>query len=262
MNEKYILGFTKFAQRRYFASSGIAEISGFFTYIDDASGVLSDRQHGGRLFCAILDLQIAASLLDATSIKTLGMSFGETKLENDSDVCNLLEQLEVFGNLALRSRAYLDKFFGFCTLLLSPDLYDDFTSARSRKSEIRKTSKSWTSFPDTLLDGIRGVNFVPPDMQERFLSGHQSAEDAIDYLSEIAEYIDKNFRTGEAHHVSALSKLMWKSQNFEPLESGSPSSLVSLTKSLPLALQSGVRKLCEGELTTILDSSGSYPSVD
>jgi hypothetical protein len=153
----------------------------------EAYDYLRDRQDGGRVFSAVLDIQINYMLLylDTHSVgATWNGLFSKGKLEGGS----ILDSPEkFFGKMdihrfntsyVLRYRAIWDKVMGLMILLYAADTYDAFAKSKSK----RRT-------------------FVKLAEQRKFATSQ-----FITKLNEIVTAFDDTFRTSEAHGTGVLRK--------------------------------------------------------
>lgn len=148
---------------------------------------LQAREDGGRIFTALLDIQINFCLLylDSNAVgATWNNLFSKGKLEGGS-VLDLPEKF--FGKMdihrfntayVLRYRAIWDKLMGFIILFYAPQEYGSFSSAKSKKRTFAK------------LAGKH--KFAEPEL--------------ITYLQDLLTRFDNTFRTSEAHGTGTLRK--------------------------------------------------------
>ncbi len=157
---------------------------------------LQQRQDGGRIFSALLDLQISFSLLylDSHSVgATWSRLFSKGKLQGGS----VLDSVEgFFGKMdihrfntsyVLRYRAVWDKIMGLMVMIRVPHEYDRFNSSKSRKRTFRKLA----------------------------LKYHIVDEGTVTKLEDLLTEFDGAFRTGEAHGVGVLRKYSF---TMEPMD--------------------------------------------
>jgi len=153
----------------------------------DASDYLHVRSDGGRIFSALLDIQINFLLifLDSTSVGgTWNQLFSKGKLEGGSV---LDSEAKFFGKMdihrfntayVLRYRALWDKLMGLMILIYAPSEYDSFSGAKSKKRTFMKMAA-----------------------KHKF-ANQQFLEDLNKLLTEF----DDTFRTSEAHGTGVLRK--------------------------------------------------------
>lgn len=152
-----------------------------------AYDMLRGREDGGRVFSALLDIQINFLLiwLDSHAVgATYNQKFSKGKLEGGS----VLDSEEKFfgkmeihrfnSSYVLRYRAIWDKLMGFLILIHAPSEYEKFSSAKSRKRAFRKIA---------LENGI-------------------AESDGVTMLENLLTEFDNNFRTAEAHGTGSLRK--------------------------------------------------------
>jgi len=148
---------------------------------------LQDRKDGGRVFSALLDIQINFLLLylDAHSVgATWNGLFSKGKLEGGSVLdC----QAKFFGKMdihrfntsyVLRYRAIWDKLMGLIILIYAPNEYESFAKAKSKKRTFTKI--------------VEKCQFAG----SQFLAN----------LSGLLTRFDNTFRTSEAHGTGVLRK--------------------------------------------------------
>jgi hypothetical protein len=167
------------AQRAQFALSHISLVNAY--------DVLQEREDGGKIFTALLDIQINFMLLycDSHSVgATWNQFFSKGKLEGGSV---LDSQAKFFGKMdihrfntsyILRYRALWDKLMGFLVLLFAPNEYERFCKSKSKKKSFRKIAL--------------GVN----ELSDEFVSN----------LENMLSKFDNEFRTAEAHGTGVLRK--------------------------------------------------------
>jgi len=173
-------------QRAQFALSHIS-----LTNVYDA---FQEREDGGRLFTAILDIQINFMLLhcDSHSVgATWNKLFSKGKLEGGS----VLDSPDkFFGKMdihrfntsyILRYRALWDKLMGFLVLLLAPTEYERFCKSKSKKNCFRKIAQGATHLSDEFVSSLE-------NMLLKF---------------------DNEFRTPEAHGTGVLRKYSFTMQS-------------------------------------------------
>lgn len=137
---------------------------------------------GGRLFSAILDLKITYAFVFVDFQRIVpGLKVINQKETQDvlADPMLFKEKITLLhGNIdmAIRFRSFYDKFMGVLVLLLCPDKYNKFASARSHKSDFRK-----------------------------LMVGHIESE-SLDSLYTIISSLDGDFRTAEVHQTGRMRK--------------------------------------------------------
>ena len=145
------------------------------------------RNDGGKVFAALLDVQINFVLLWCDMLK-FGKNINIILHKDTPTPKSILEDENVFiekmdihrysSSFVLRYRALWDKVMGLLVLLLVPNDYEKFQKAKSRKKMFRKIALGSGSIPDNYVTSI---------------------ESAI-------EDFDRIFRTAEAHGTGSLRK--------------------------------------------------------
>jgi len=155
--------------------------------LTNAYDLLQNNSDGGRIFSALLDIQISFLLLylDAHSVgATWNEFFSKGKLEGGSV---LDSSAKFFGKMdihrfntayVLRYRAIWDKLMGLIVLLYASHDYESFMGAKSKKRTFAKIAEKH-KFADAQF--ITSLN----DLLSRF---------------------DNTFRTSEAHGTGVLRK--------------------------------------------------------
>lgn len=155
--------------------------------LTDAYDYLQSNSNGGRIFSALLDIQISFLLLylDSNSVgATWNGLFSKGKLEGGSV---LDSNAKFFGKMdihrfntayVLRYRAIWDKLMGLIVLMHAPNDYESFTGAKSRKKMFAKIAEKH--------------KFAKPEF--------------IDKLNDLLTRFDNTFRTSEAHGTGVLRK--------------------------------------------------------
>lgn len=162
----------------------------------DAYDYLQKRPDGGKVFSALLDLQInfLLAFADITSMgSTWNRLFSKGKLEGGSILDNSLKfngKMEIHRfntSFVLRYRAIWDKIMGLLVLMHSPNEYEKFMKANSRKKEFIKIAKSNEFAQEIFLDEL-----------ERLLTS-----------------FDNKFRTAEAHGSGVLRKYSFSMESMD-----------------------------------------------
>lgn len=156
---------------------------------------LQSRSDGGRIFSALLDIEITFLLL-YLDLHTVGSTwnalFSKGKLEGGSI---LDSEVKFFGKMeihrfntafVIRYRALWDKLMGIMILIYAPNDYDSFSSAKSKKRTFVKLAEK--------------NQFAEP----QFLKN----------LSDLLTKFDNSFRTSEAHGTGVLRKYSFKMEPF------------------------------------------------
>lgn len=150
---------------------------------------MSLKEDGPKLFAALLDLKITIAFLFIDGIKYAP----DFNALNRKDRANILEDEALFNkkmkmlhhniDLAIRYRAFCDKFMGVTVMLLNPSKYKDYNNARSRK-------KVFPNLVKGLLD-----------------------DESISTLIEQVTYLDENYRTPEVHQTGSMRTWVLTSQD-------------------------------------------------
>lgn len=150
---------------------------------------MSLKEDGLKLFAALLDLKITIAFLFIDGIKYAP----DFNALNRKDRANILEDEALFNkkmkmlhhniDLAIRYRAFYDKFMGVTVMLLNPSKYEVYNNARSRK-------KVFPNLVKGLLD-----------------------DESISTLIEQVTYLDENYRTPEVHQTGSMRTWVLTSQD-------------------------------------------------
>jgi hypothetical protein len=148
---------------------------------------LQNYPQGGRLFTALLDLKLNFVMLDIDMTNaggiwnqkfSKGKYEGGTVLDSQDKFDAKIEIQYHHANFVPRYRASWDKIMGIIILIYSPDDYNKFRRAKSRKKEFEKLCKE-----------------IP-----------QISEESIKSIIETISNFDQNFRTPEVHGTGVLRK--------------------------------------------------------
>lgn len=150
---------------------------------------MSLKEDGPKLFAALLDLKITIAFLFIDGIKYAP----DFNALNRKDRANILKEEALFNkkmkmlhhniDLAIRYRAFYDKFMGVTVMLLNPSKYEVYNNARSRK-------KVFPNLVKGLLD-----------------------DESISTLIEQVTYLDENYRTPEVHQTGSMRTWVLTSQD-------------------------------------------------
>jgi hypothetical protein len=174
------------SQKAQFSPSHISLVAAYDSF--------RQREDGGKIFAALLDIQINYMLLycDIHSVGSVwNNNFSKGKLEGGSVLdsqAKFIGKMDVHrfnSSFVLRYRALWDKLMGFMVLLLAPNSYESFIKSKSRKKIFRK-----------IISDVQGVS-----------------EGFIDNLEETLTKFDNAFRTPEAHGTGALRKYSFTMEN-------------------------------------------------
>ncbi|MDO4971297.1 MAG: hypothetical protein Q4E41_04285 [Bacteroidales bacterium] len=151
---------------------------------------MSLSENGRKLFAAILDLKITIAFLFIDAIKfapdfnALNHRDGTNILEDESLFNKKMKMLHHNIDLAVRYRAFYDKFMGLNIMLLNPSKYEDYNNTiRGRKNKFQSLVKG-------LLD-----------------------DKSISSLIEQVTYLDNNYRTPEVHKTGSMRTWVLTSQD-------------------------------------------------
>lgn len=147
------------------------------------------KENGAKLFAALLDLKITIAFLFIDAIKyapdfnALNCKDGSNILEDEALFNKKMKMLHHNIDLAIRYRAFYDKFMGVLVMLLNPAKYEDYNNAKSRK-------RLFPSLVKGLLD-----------------------DDSLTTLIEQVTYLDENYRTAEVHQTGSMRTWVLTSQD-------------------------------------------------
>ena len=147
------------------------------------------KENGPKLFAALLDLKITIAFLFIDGVKyapdfnALNRKDGTNILENEALFNKKMKMLHHNIDLAIRYRAFYDKFMGVTVMLLKPIKYEDYNNAKSRK-------KLFPNLVKGLLD-----------------------DKSITTLIEQVTYLDDNYRTPEVHQTGSMRTWVLTSQD-------------------------------------------------
>lgn len=140
------------------------------------------EESGGRLFSAILDLKITFAFVFIDFYRTIpGFKTLNSKESPDvlTDANAFKEKMTLLHDnidMAIRFRAFYDKFMGVLVQLVSPDKYKSYLKAKSRKEHFKKIM---CGYIDT---------------------------DSLDSIFEAISCLDNGFRTAEVHQTGRMRK--------------------------------------------------------
>lgn len=150
------------------------------------------EENGAKLFAALLDLKITIAFLFIDGIKyapdfnALNRKDGANVLKDEALFNKKIKMLHHNIDLAIRYRAFYDKFMGIVIMLLNPSQYDKFlikSKKESSKAKFKKMTKG-------LLD-----------------------DESIDTLIKQVTYLDENYRTPEVHQTGSMRTWVLTSQD-------------------------------------------------
>lgn len=176
------------SQRAQFAPSHISLLNAYDS--------LQQRKDGGRIFTALLDVQINFMLLycDSHNVGAVwNNNFSKGKLEGGSVLDSpakffgKMDILRFNSSFILRYRALWDKLMGFIVLLFAPNEYESFIKSKSKKKIFRKIAAN--------IEGL--------------------SEESVDNLEEILTNFDNSFRTSEVHGTGVLRKYSFTMESMD-----------------------------------------------
>lgn len=150
------------------------------------------EENGAKLFAALLDLKITIAFLFIDGIKyapdfnALNRKDGANVLKDEALFNKKIKMLHHNIDLAIRYRAFYDKFMGIVIMLLNPSQYDNFLT-KSKKESSKAKFKKMTK---DLLD-----------------------DESIDTLIKQVTYLDENYRTPEVHQTGSMRTWVLTSQD-------------------------------------------------
>ena len=151
---------------------------------------MSLSNNGGKLFAAILDLKITIAFLFIDGIKyapdfnALNRKDGADIMEDEALFYKKIKMLHHNIDLAIRYRAFYDKFMGITIMLLNPSKYEEYNNAKKSRKKL---------FP-SLVKG-----FID--------------DESIATLTEQVTYLDDNYRTPEVHKTGSMRTWVLTSQD-------------------------------------------------
>lgn len=153
---------------------------------------MAQKENGGTLFAALLDLKITIVFLFIDAIKyapdfnALNRKDGSNILEDEVLFNKKMKMLHHNIDLAVRYRAFYEKFMGIVILLLNPLQYSYYIDKDRKKSTKAK-----------FRDIINGY------VEDEFLST---------FLAQ-ATYLDDKYRTPEVHKIGSMRTWVLTSQD-------------------------------------------------
>lgn len=96
------------------------------------------KENGPKLFAALLDLKITIAFLFIDGVKyapdfnALNRKDGTNILENEALFNKKMKMLHHNIDLAIRYRAFYDKFMGVTVMLQNPSKYEEYNKAKIR----------------------------------------------------------------------------------------------------------------------------------
>lgn len=150
------------------------------------------EENGAKLFAALLDLKITIAFLFIDGIKyapdfnALNRKDGANVLKDEALFNKKIKMLHHNIDLAIRYRAFYDKFMGIVIMLQNPSQYDKFLTKSKKESSKAKFKKMTKG----LLDDV-----------------------SIDTLIKQVTYLDENYRTPEVHQTGSMRTWVLTSQD-------------------------------------------------
>lgn len=157
---------------------------------------LQDREDGGRIFAALLDIQLSFVLLycDTHSVGAVwNQNFSKGKLEGGSVLdspAKFFGKMDVYRfntSYVLRYRALWDKIMGLLVLVYCPKEYERFINSKSKKKTFRKIA----------------------DEKEAI------SNEFVSSLENLLTKFDNTFRTHEAHGTGVLRKFSFTMESMD-----------------------------------------------
>lgn len=111
---------------------------------------LQSRTDGGRIFSALLDIQVNFHLLYLdlhrvgaawTQLSSKGMLGGGSALDSQARFFGKLEIHRFNSGYVLRYRALWDKLMGLMILIFAPQEYEAFINAKSKRARFQKLAE-------------------------------------------------------------------------------------------------------------------------
>lgn len=147
------------------------------------------KVNGSKLFAALLDLKITIAFLFIDGIQyapdfnALNRKDGANILEDEALFNKKMKMLHHNIDLAIRYRAFYDKFMGVTVMLQNPSKYEEYNKAKSRKK-------------------------IFPSLVKGFID-----DESISTLIEQVTYLDENYRTPEVHQTGSMRTWVLTSQD-------------------------------------------------
>lgn len=152
------------------------------------------RQDGGKIFTAVLDIQINLAMLLCE--QWAGGVLWNKHFMQEFQVTSILDSQEVFDakmkihrhttNFVMRYRALWDKIMGAIVRVLAPNEYEGFAAAKSKKAKFKA-----------------------------IIAHVAESEGFADTVMAILEKFDNVFRTPEVHGTGAVRKFTLSMQGYE-----------------------------------------------
>lgn len=187
-NREEVLSFEVMLNKHVETETGISFRGLNLVHAFDYCMTLSEN--GAKLFAAILDLKITIAFLFIDAIRyapdfnALNRKDGLNILEDETLFNKKIKMLHHNIDLAIRYRAFYDKFMGLTVMLLNPSKYGEYNNTKSSRKKI---------FP-SLVKG--------------FLD-----EESISILIEQVTYLDDKYRTPEVHKTGSMRTWVLTSQD-------------------------------------------------
>jgi len=127
---------------------------------------LQERVDGGRIFTALLDIKLSVVLLRC-DLFAVGHIWNENFSKGKLEGVSILDSEEKFfgkvdmyrfnTSYFLRYRALWDKIMGILVLAFSPEDYERFADAKSKKKAFRKIATKTSNIPEQFVKAIEGL---------------------------------------------------------------------------------------------------------
>ena len=157
-----------------------------------------DHPYGGRLFTALLDIQINFALLQAEIHgmgSTWNYNFGgdrpkpEDVLTTPSAFFATMDIHKFNTAFVFRYRALWDKIMGFLVMICAYDEYERFRRSKSRRKSFRKIMATIDSIP---YESIQNIEQILDDFERKFRTPEAHGTGALRKWSFLAVGADKN----------------------------------------------------------------------
>ncbi|WP_421335824.1 hypothetical protein [Aeromonas veronii] len=228
-------------------------------YLSLAYQAISYLQDGGRIFNALVDLEITYLFMAKDVNKSAGIwndRFSPGKLEGGSVLNDYnkfqgkLDILDALNSFTFRSRAFWDKYMGVLVLLNDPDSYQKYCKAKSRKKTFKALGSEWGSFPIDIQSSL--INTLKDREVKEFCCSSLEKETFypstfLDILFTYIEQLDNQYRTPEAHGTGVIRK--W-SLSMLPIEESRDFDLLghwNIANSMIQGLRTHIRSLSKSE---------------
>ena len=124
---------------------------------------LSNKENGGRIFTAVLDLKITFVMLYkdifCTGATESGFKFSKENAIKcgEEEFIRKCEMQYYYSNFIYRFRAFFDKYMGLLFLIYKPEEYNNYRHAKSRKKYFKDNFKNISQVDNSLSDTLISV---------------------------------------------------------------------------------------------------------